>query len=145
MKGTWRITQDADRSGGAQGAFRHCIQTAGGCFDAGLTTAEDGRTGRNREERERYMDSLEWQMEDQREHIQHTLEQTTEDSDRRQKALEKLRRSLPSFLGRTPVRGATERETPTEPVRSDTRSGREKSPRKPSEPRSWWRRMFGGS
>jgi len=100
---------------------------------------------RNREERERYMDSLEWQMEHQREQIQHTLDRATEDSDRGRKALEKLRSALPSFLGRTPVRGATERETPTEPVRSDTRSDREKSPRKPSELRSWWRRMFGGS
>src|SRR5215208_2684057 len=71
------------------------------------------RRVRNREERERYMDSLEWQMEDQREQIQHTLEQTTEDSDRRRKALERLRSSLPSFPGRTPVRDAAEREAPT--------------------------------
>jgi uncharacterized protein YecE (DUF72 family) len=98
-----------------------------------------------REEREQYMDSLEQQMEEQREQIQRTLERTTEDSDRLRKALEKLRSSLPSFPCRTRVRGATERETPTEPIRSGTRSGREKSPRKPSEPRSWWRRMFGGS
>jgi hypothetical protein len=100
---------------------------------------------RNREERERYMDSLEWQMEHQREQIERTLVRTTEDSDRRRKALEKFRSSLPSFPGRTPVRDAAERETPTEPIRSDTPSGREKSPRKPSDPRSWWRRMFGGS
>ena len=100
---------------------------------------------RNREERERYMDSLEWQMEDQREQLDRTLERTTEDSDRRRKALEMLRSSLPSFLSRTPVRDAAERETPTDPARSDTRSGGEKSPRKPSEPRSWWRRIFGGS
>ena len=95
----------------------------------------------NREEREQYMDSLEQQMEEQREQIDRTVELTTEDSDRRRKALEKLRSALPSFLGRTPVRGGAERETPTEPVRSDTRSGRENSPRKPSELRSWWRRM----
>src|SRR5919107_4261476 len=99
----------------------------------------------NCEERERYMDNLEWQMELQRGQIERTLEQTTEDSDRRRKALEKLRSSLPSFPGRTPVRGAAERETPTEPIRSDTPSGLETSPRKPSEPRSWWRRIFGGS
>jgi hypothetical protein len=100
---------------------------------------------RNREERERYMDSLEWQMELNRDQIQRTLERTTEDSDRRRKALEKLRSSLPSFPGRTLVRGAAKRETLTEPIRSDTPSGREKSPRKSSEPPSWWRRMFGGS
>jgi uncharacterized membrane-anchored protein YhcB (DUF1043 family) len=100
---------------------------------------------RNREERERYMDSLEWQMENQREQIQRTLERTPEDSDRIRKALEKLGSFLPSFSSRTPVRGAAERETPTEPIRSDTPSDAEKSPRKPSEPRSWWRRMLGGS
>jgi|ERR671911_547198 hypothetical protein len=93
---------------------------------------------RDREERERYMDSLEWQMEHQREQIQRTLERTTEDSDRGWKALEKLRSSLTNFPGRTPVRGAAEREMLTKTIRSDTPSGREKSPRKPSDPRSWW-------
>ena len=100
---------------------------------------------RDPEERERYMDSLEWQMEHERDQIQRTLEQMTEDSDRRRKALEKLRSALPSFPGLSPVRGAAERETPTEQIRSDTPSGREKRFRKSSEPRSWWRRMFGGS
>jgi hypothetical protein len=112
----------------------------------GLGSSEDNLARfRNREEHERYMDSLEWQMEHQREQIQRTLDHTTEDSDRRRKALEKLRSSLPSFPGRTPVRRTGDRETLTEPTRSDTPSGREKSPRKPSEPLSWWRRMFGGS
>jgi hypothetical protein len=91
------------------------------------------------------MDSLERQMEHQREQIDRTLERTTEDSDRRRKALEKLRSSLPSFPGRTPVRGAAERERPTEPIGSETPTAREASPRKSSEPRSRWRRMFGGS
>jgi hypothetical protein len=100
---------------------------------------------RNREEREQYMDSLERQMEHEREQIERTLDRMTEDSDRRQKALEKLRSALPSFPGRTPVRDSAERETPTDTARSDTRSGGGKSPRKPSEPRSWWRRMFSGS
>jgi hypothetical protein len=100
---------------------------------------------RDREERERYMDSLERQMEDQREQIQRTLDRTMEDSDQRRKALELLRSALPSFPGRTSVRGATEREVSTEPIRSETSSVREENPRKPSEPRSWWRRMFGGS
>jgi hypothetical protein len=100
---------------------------------------------RDREERERYMDSLERQMEHEREQIQWTLDRTTEDSDRRRKALEKLRSALPSFPGRTPVRGVPVREEPIEPIGSDTPSAREESPRKRSEPRSWWRRMFGGS
>ena len=91
------------------------------------------------------MDSLDGQMEHQREQIQRTLEQTREDSDRIRKALEKVGSFLPSFPSRTPVRGAAERETPTEPIGSDTPAGREKSPRKPPEPRSWWRRMLGGS
>ena len=100
---------------------------------------------RNREEHEQYMDSLEWQMEHHREQIDRTLERTTEDSDRRRKALEKLRSALPSFPGRTSGRGAAERETLTEPIGSETPSAREESPRKSSEPRSWWRRMLGGS
>ena len=100
---------------------------------------------RNREEHERYMDSLEWQMEHERDQIQRTLEQMTEDSDRRRKALEKLRNSLRSFPSRTPMRRAAERETPTEPIRSDKPSGRKKSPRKPSDPRSWWRRRWFGN
>ena len=98
-----------------------------------------------REERERYMDNLEQQMEEQREQIDRTLERTTEDSDRRRKALERLRSALRSLPGRTPVRDAAERETPTEPIGSETPSAAEESSRKPSEPRSWWRRMFGGS
>ena len=97
------------------------------------------------EERERYMDSLEWQMEHERDQIQRTLDHMTEDSDRRGKALERLRSALPRFPGLRPVRGAAEREIPTEQIRSDTPPGREKRSRKPSEPRSWWRRMFGGS
>jgi hypothetical protein len=98
-----------------------------------------------REEREQYMDSLERQMEEQREQIQRTLDRTTEDSDRGWKVLEKLRSSLPSFPERTPARGAAEREEPTEPMGSGTPSAREESPRKSTEPRSWWQRMFGGS
>jgi hypothetical protein len=98
-----------------------------------------------REGREQYMDSLERQMEDEREQIQRTLDQMTEDSDRRRKALEKLWSALPSFPSRTPVRGAPVREEPIEPIRSEAPSAREESPRKSSEPRSWWRRIFGGS
>jgi hypothetical protein len=98
-----------------------------------------------REERERYMDSIEQQMEEQRYQIQRTLDQMTEDSDRRRKALEKLRNSLPSFPSRTPMRRAAERETPTEQISGDTPPDHEKRSRKPSEQQSWWRRMFGGS
>jgi hypothetical protein len=96
-----------------------------------------------REEREQYMDSLEQQME--REHIQRTLDRMTKDSDRGRKALEKLRSALRSFPSRIPARGAPVREEPIEPIRSEARSAREESPRQRSEPRSWWRRMFGGS
>ena len=99
----------------------------------------------NREEREQYKDSLEWQMEHERDQIQRTLDQMTEDSDRRRKALEKLRSALPSFPGLSPVRGAAKRETPTEQISGDRPPGRDKRFRKPSESRSWWRRMFGGS
>jgi hypothetical protein len=98
-----------------------------------------------REEREQYMDSLERQMEEQREQIQRTLDRMTEDSDRRRKALEKLRSTLPSFSSRTPVRGAPVREEPIEPIRRGKPSVRDESRPKSSEPRSWWRRMFGGS
>jgi hypothetical protein len=100
---------------------------------------------RDREERERYLDSLERQMEHEREQLQRTLDRTTEDSGRRRKAIEKLRSALSSFPSRTPVRGAPVREEPTEPMGSETPSALEESPRKSSEPRSWWRRMFGGS
>jgi hypothetical protein len=100
---------------------------------------------RDREKREQYMDSLERQMEHERDQIQRTLDRTTEDSDRRRKALEKLRRVLPSLPSRTPVRDVAEHETPTEPIGSETPSAREESPRKSSEPQSWWRRMFGDS
>jgi len=98
-----------------------------------------------REEREQYMHSLERQMEEEREQIQRTLDRMTEDSDRRRKALEKLRSALASLPGRTPVRGAPVREEPIEPMRSETPSAGEESPRKRSERRSRWRRMFGGS
>jgi hypothetical protein len=98
-----------------------------------------------REEREQYMDSLERQMEHEREQIQRTLDRMAEDSEPRRKALERLRSALPSFPSRTPMWGASERERPTEPIRRETPSAREESPRKPSKPRSRWRRMFGGS
>jgi hypothetical protein len=102
------------------------------------------RDREEREQHERYMDSLEWQMEEQREQIQRTLDRMTEDSDRRRKALEKLRSFLTSFSSPTPVRDAAEHERPTEAIRSETPLAREESPRKSSEPRSRWRRMFGG-
>ena len=98
-----------------------------------------------REQREQYMDSLEQQMEEQREQIQRTLERTKEDSDRGRKALEKLRSALRSFPSRIPVRGASVREEPIEPMGSETPSAGEESPRERSEPRARWRRMFGGS
>ena len=83
------------------------------------------------------MDSLERQMEHQREQIQSTLERTMEGSDLRRNAIERLRSVLPGFSGRTPVRGAGEGETPTEPVRGGTPVTREESAREPSYPRAW--------
>ncbi len=80
---------------------------------------------RNREERERYMDSLERQIEHQREQMQRTLDQM-EDSARRRRALKsKLRSSLPGFPGRASVRDTEEREEVTE--RQDSEALR-----------SWW-------
>ena len=80
---------------------------------------------KNREERERYMDSLERQIEHQREQMQRTLDQM-EGSARRRRALKsKLRSSLPGFPGRALVRDTEEREEATE--RQDSEA-----------PRSWW-------
>lgn len=80
---------------------------------------------KNREERERYMDNLERQIEHQREQMQRTLDQM-EGSARRRRALKsKLRSSLPGFPGRASVRDAEEREEATE--RQDSEA-----------PRSWW-------
>ena len=59
---------------------------------------------RNREERERYMDSLERQMEHQREEIGRTLDEIQ--CSGRQTALKRLRSSLPNVLNRTSVRDA---------------------------------------
>jgi hypothetical protein len=78
---------------------------------------------RDREERERYMDSLERQMEHQREQIQRTLDHT-KGSGRLRTALEKLQNTFPSFSGRTSVRDVGERGAAPE--------------------RTWWWRMFGG-
>lgn len=96
----------AGLAGLVSAVFALFVGGLGGAFDA----EGAGTVFHNREDRERYMDGLEWQMELQREQIDRTLEQTSEDSDRRRKALEKLRSSLTSFPGRTPVRGAAEGE-----------------------------------
>ena len=81
---------------------------------------------RNRKERERYLDSLEQQMEHQREQIQRTLD-GMEGSSRRRAVLKKLRSSLPSLPGRTSVRDTVEREAATE-QRPDSEASR-----------SWWK------
>jgi hypothetical protein len=97
---------------------------------------------RNRQDRELYMDSLEREMEHQRQEIQRTLDEI-ENPSRRRTALEKLRRSLPSIPGRAFVREAGERETATEkPERAATQSGTG-GPQEGVE-RPWWRRVFGG-
>jgi hypothetical protein len=77
---------------------------------------------RDREERERYMDSLERQMECQRKQIESTLDQT-EGSGWRRRALEKLRSSLPRFSGRTSGWDVEEHEAATE-KRQDSEASR---------------------
>ena len=78
----------------------------------------------DRQERERYMDSLERQMEQKREEIGRTLGEIQGSG--RRTALNRLRSSLPSFLNRTSVREAEEeREAATE--RPDGEASR-----------SWW-------
>ncbi len=69
---------------------------------------------RNREERERYMDSLERQIEHQREQMQRTLDQMEGSARRRRTLKAKLRSTLTRFPSRAPVRGAGEREEATE-------------------------------
>ncbi len=73
---------------------------------------------RNREERERYMDSLEQQME-------RTLDQT-KGSGRLRTVLETLRDTLPSFPRRASTRHGRERGVATERLESEA-------------PRSWWK------
>ncbi len=99
---------------------------------------------RNREERERYMDSLERQMEHQRQDIQRTLDQL-EGSGRRRTALEKLRSSLPGIPGRSsPVREPSESpQTASAPVQREEPFTDEARPQEPSTQRSWWQRIFG--
>jgi hypothetical protein len=83
---------------------------------------------KDREERERYMDSLERQMEHQREQIRRTLDRIEEGSGRRRTALKsKLRSSLPSFPGRKSVRDAGEEVSQAATERPDSQA-----------PRSWW-------
>ncbi len=102
----------------------------------------------DRKGRERYMDDLERQMEDQREQIQRTLDRT-EGSGRRGGALERLRGSLPRFPGRAPARGDPEERREKDPHSPDlpgpTRSTltedigeHETVPERP-----WWRRWLG--
>ena len=69
---------------------------------------------RNREERERYMDSLERQIEHQREQMQRTLDRMEGSARRRRTLKSKLRSSLTSFPGRTSARDAEGREEATE-------------------------------
>ena len=80
---------------------------------------------RDREERERYMDSLERQMEEQREQIRRTLDQT-KGTGRLRTALEKLWGTMPSFPRRASARNAREHEAVTELPDSEA-------------PRSWWK------
>jgi len=84
------------------------------------------------------MDSLERQMEYQRQEMQSTLDQI-EGSGRRRTALEKLRSSLPGITGRD----ARERETATEmPESAETQSGTGGSQEGVERP--CWRKVFDG-
>ena len=96
----------------------------------------------DRKERERYMDSLEWQMQNRREQIERTLDQVMEDSDQRP-ALEKIWGFLPSLSSRPSIWGTGERERSTEPGHSETPSSRGERVREPSRHRFMWRRIFG--
>ena len=80
---------------------------------------------RNREERERYMDSLERQMQHQREQMQRTLDQT-KGSSRLRRALEKRWGTLPSFPRRTSARNDGKHGAATGEPGSEA-------------PRSWWK------
>jgi hypothetical protein len=102
----------------------------------------------NREERERYMDDLEWQMEHQREEIQRTLDRTMEgEGSERRTALQKFWGSLPGVSGRTRGQGA---ETPT-PTPGEAREAAQSAHSATLRPhgaeaagRPWWRRILGG-
>ena len=87
------------------------------------------------------MDSLERQMEHQRQEMQSTLDQI-EGSSRRWTALEKVRSSLPGIPGGASVRDAGERETATEKPERANQSGAGGSQEGVERP--WWRRVFGG-
>jgi len=101
---------------------------------------------RDREERERYMDNLERQMEGQREQIQHTLDRI-EDSGRRWAVPRRLWNSLPSFPGRTRAQDAGESH---ERVAASSKNPEPRTPpgsstsAQESSERPWWRRVFGG-
>jgi hypothetical protein len=83
---------------------------------------------RNREERERYMDSLERQIEHQREQMQRTLDRIEGSARRRMTLKSKLRSSLAGFPGRARVLGDVEEsEGATEKQEDDGEA-----------PRSWW-------
>ncbi len=91
------------------------------------------------------MDSLERQMEHQRQEIQRTLDQM-EGSGRRRTALQMLRRSLRSIPGRasgTSVGDARERETSIERLKGAENQSVTGGPQEGVE-RPWWRRMLDG-
>ena len=80
---------------------------------------------RDREERERYMDSLEHRMELQREQIQRTLDQS-KGSGRLRTTLERLWESFPNFPRRISDRNGEEHGAATGERRSEAA-------------RSWWK------
>ena len=104
----------------------------------------------DRGERERYMDSLERQMEHQREEIQSTLDQASEVSVRKWALTEKLRRSLPGFASRISMRATGELEESLQAQESAEKTAHQASTLRDwsgdvqGARRPWWRRLFGG-
>ena len=105
----------------------------------------------DRKEREEYMDSLERQMEDQREQIRRTLDRMG-GSGRRRTVLERLRTDLPKLPGRIPARGTGEDgqdgpRPPESPGPTPTPPEVDEGPQRVTEPseqrRGSWRRIFG--
>ena len=97
----------------------------------------------DRGERERYMDSLERQMAQQRERIQSTLDQASDGSGRKWTAIEKLWRSLPDFPNRIPTRATGKREESPQVQEPRASTLRDRSGDMQDGRRPWWRRVFG--
>ena len=101
----------------------------------------------DRKEREEYMDSLERQMEDQREQIRRTLDRMG-GSGRRGGALQRLRGFLPRFPGRTPAWDVGDPredapQSPESPGPAGSTPTEDTGVRETATGDPWWRRKFG--